>query len=145
MSGVKKVLRLIELLLYVHGKQLISCRDGQLLNHTVPKQASWRQFTSMQCPFLLFMNQLKRENFSTKKCTGRDGRIQGHLHTKRTLYRPNYSTRLNELRIYWHTATSGHKVHKCALAIKGHSYEAQFEKRYGVLQFQVFLSSFKAA
>ena len=25
---------------YVHGQQLRSCRDGQLLNHTVPGQAS---------------------------------------------------------------------------------------------------------
>ena len=42
---------LFVLLLYVHSKQLRSCWDSQLLNHTVPGQASWRQFTSIQCPF----------------------------------------------------------------------------------------------
>ena len=38
--------RLDDLLLYVHGKQLGSCRDGQLLNHTVSGQVSRKQFTS---------------------------------------------------------------------------------------------------
>ena len=42
---------LFELLLYVHGKQLRSCREGQLLNYTVPGQVSQRQFTSIKCPF----------------------------------------------------------------------------------------------
>ena len=42
---------LFDLMLYVHGKQLRSCRDGQLLNHTVPGQASRRQFTSIKWPF----------------------------------------------------------------------------------------------
>ena len=37
---------LFDLMLYVHGKQLRSCQDCQLLNHTVPGQASQRQFTS---------------------------------------------------------------------------------------------------
>ena len=32
---------------YVHGKQLVSCRDSQLLNHTVPGQVSRRQLTSV--------------------------------------------------------------------------------------------------
>ena len=36
-----------------HGKQLKLCRDGQLLNHTVPGQASQRQFTSIECPFFV--------------------------------------------------------------------------------------------
>ena len=40
---------LFDLMLYVHGKQLRSW-DGQLLNHTVPGQASRRQFTSIECP-----------------------------------------------------------------------------------------------
>ena len=31
-------------------KQLRSSRDGQLLNHTVPGQASQRQFTNILCP-----------------------------------------------------------------------------------------------
>ena len=42
---------LFDLMLYVQGKQLRSCWDGQLLNHTVPGQASQRQFTSIKCPF----------------------------------------------------------------------------------------------
>ena len=42
---------LFDLMLYIQGKQLRSCHDGQLLNHTVPGQASWRQFTSIKCPF----------------------------------------------------------------------------------------------
>ena len=37
---------LFDLLLYVPGKQL-SCWDSQLLNHSVPGQASQRQFTSI--------------------------------------------------------------------------------------------------
>ena len=32
---------------YVHSKQLRSCWEGQLLNHTVPGQASQKQFTSI--------------------------------------------------------------------------------------------------
>ena len=36
-----------DLLLYVHGKQLGSCRDSPLLNRTVPRQISCRQFTSI--------------------------------------------------------------------------------------------------
>ena len=36
-----------DLLLYVHGKQLGSCRDSPLLNRTVPRQVSRRQFTSI--------------------------------------------------------------------------------------------------
>ena len=35
---------------YVHGKQLRSCGDGQLLNHIDPGQASQRQFTKIKCP-----------------------------------------------------------------------------------------------
>ena len=35
------------ILFYVNGKQLRSCRDGQLLNHTVPGQDSQKQFTSI--------------------------------------------------------------------------------------------------
>ena len=30
---------------FVHGKQLVSCRDSQLLNHTVPRQVSRRLLT----------------------------------------------------------------------------------------------------
>ena len=43
---------LFDLMLYVNGKQLRSCWDGRLFNHTVPGQASWRQFTSIKCSFL---------------------------------------------------------------------------------------------
>ena len=42
---------LFDLMLYIHRKQLRSCRDSQLPNHTVPVQASRRQFTRIQCPF----------------------------------------------------------------------------------------------
>ena len=42
---------LFDLMLDVHGKQLRSCWDSQLLNHTVPGQVSWREFTSIKCPF----------------------------------------------------------------------------------------------
>ena len=55
-----------DLLLYVHGKQLVSCRDSQLLNHTVPGQVSRRQLTSVYCTFfwpvtdnLLFLKALE--------------------------------------------------------------------------------------
>ena len=37
---------LFDFMLNVHGKQLRLCRDGQLLENTVPGQASQRQFTS---------------------------------------------------------------------------------------------------
>ena len=37
---------LFDLVLYIHNKQLRSCWDGQLLNHTVNGQASGRQLTS---------------------------------------------------------------------------------------------------
>ena len=42
---------LFDIMLYFQGKQLRSCWVGQLLNHTVPGQASQRQFTSIKCPF----------------------------------------------------------------------------------------------
>ena len=42
---------LFDLMLYVHDKLLRSCRDCQLLNHTVLRQASQRQFTRIKCPF----------------------------------------------------------------------------------------------
>ena len=38
---------LFDLLLYVQGKHLRSCWDGQFFNHTVPGQVSMRQFTSI--------------------------------------------------------------------------------------------------
>ena len=47
----------------------MSCRDSQLLNHTVPRQVSRRQLTSVKFPvfwpvtdILLFLNKRKREN-----------------------------------------------------------------------------------
>ena len=43
---------LFDLFLYVHGEQLRSCREGQLLNHTVSGQASREQLTNLKCPFL---------------------------------------------------------------------------------------------
>ena len=36
---------LFGLMLYLHGKQLMSCRDSQLLSNTIPGQACKRQFT----------------------------------------------------------------------------------------------------
>ena len=51
-----------------HGKQLKLCRDGQLLNHTVPGQASQRQITSIKSPFssvtdnLLFLISGRRKS-----------------------------------------------------------------------------------
>ena len=39
---------LFDLMLYVRGKQLRSCRDGQLLNHTVPGQVSRRQYAGIK-------------------------------------------------------------------------------------------------
>ena len=61
-------------MLYVHGLQLRSCWDGQLLNHTVPGQGSRRQFTSIKFPFfrqstdnLLFLNQRQREIIFPRK------------------------------------------------------------------------------
>ena len=41
---------LLDLIFYVHGEQLRSYKDGQLLSHTVPRQASRRQFTSILSP-----------------------------------------------------------------------------------------------
>ena len=63
------------MLLYVHGKQQLYCRDSHLLNHTVPGQVSRRQLTSAKFPFfwpvtdnLLFLNKRKSEKST------RDGR-----------------------------------------------------------------------
>ena len=42
---------LSDLLLSIPGKQLRCCRDGLLINHTVPGQISPRQFISIKCPF----------------------------------------------------------------------------------------------
>ena len=56
--------------LYFHSKQLRSCWDGQFLNHTVPGQASRRQFTSIKCPVtdnLLFLTERKMEIFVHKR------------------------------------------------------------------------------
>ena len=40
---------LFDVMLHVHGKQLWSCREGHLLNHTFPEQVFRRQFTSIKC------------------------------------------------------------------------------------------------
>ena len=60
---------LFELMLHVHGKQLRSCWEGQLVNYTVPGQASQRQFTSIKCPFFrqYLLNQRKREIIFPRK------------------------------------------------------------------------------
>ena len=49
-NGGHKMFRFLlcfDLLLYVHGKQLGSCRGSQLRNHTVTGQVFRRQFTSI--------------------------------------------------------------------------------------------------
>ena len=38
--NVSLSLNKVKMRINVHGKQLRSCQDGQLLNHTVPRQAS---------------------------------------------------------------------------------------------------------
>ena len=43
---------LFDLILYVQGKQLRSCQDGMLLYHTVPEQASRRQFINIKSPYV---------------------------------------------------------------------------------------------
>ena len=57
---------LIDLLLYVHGKQLRPCRDGQILNHTVPVQASEKWYVApILLPVinnLLFSNQQRKND-----------------------------------------------------------------------------------
>ena len=42
---------LFDLMLMSTVNSLRSCWDGQLPNHTVPGEASHRQFTSIKCPF----------------------------------------------------------------------------------------------
>ena len=87
-------------MLYVHGKQLRSCWDSQLLNHTVPGQASQRQFTSIVSILspatdnLLFLNQRMREFFFHKRMCLTRGSIAGPLLAKRTGCRPSYRFRL---------------------------------------------------
>ena len=69
------MISLFDLLLYIQGEQLRSCWDTQLLNHTVPGQAFWKQLTSTYLvPILLpvsdnllFFNQVKREFFFQRK------------------------------------------------------------------------------
>ena len=56
---------LFDLLLYVHGKYLRSCRGGQFLNHTVPKhpEAVYQYLVPILSPEtdnLLLLNQRKR-------------------------------------------------------------------------------------
>ena len=57
---------LIDLLLYVHGKQLRPCQDGQILNHTVPVQASQKWYVApILLPVinnLLFSNQQRKND-----------------------------------------------------------------------------------
>ena len=65
---------LIDLMLYVHSKQLRSCCNGQLLNHTFPGQAPTEAVHQYQVPILspvtdnlLFLNQPKREIIFPRK------------------------------------------------------------------------------
>ena len=85
---------LFDLMLYIYGKQLRSCQDGQLLNHTVTGQTSLGQFTSIVSILspvtdnLLFLNQWKREIFFHKRMYWRRWSISGLLLTKLTRYGP---------------------------------------------------------
>ena len=47
-------------MLYIYGKQLRECWDGQLLNHTFPGQVNRSQFTGtyIKCPFFASTLQL---------------------------------------------------------------------------------------
>ena len=50
----------------MYGKQLRSCRDSQLLNHS-----SWAKFTILSpVTDLFFLNQQKMEFLPTKECAG---------------------------------------------------------------------------
>ena len=53
-------------MLYVHGKQLWSCLDGQLPNHTVPAQYLVPNLSSVTNN-LLFLNQRKSEIIFLRK------------------------------------------------------------------------------
>ena len=93
---------LLDLLLYVHGKHLRSCRDGQFLNNNVPGQAErgslpvFSAIPSKETDDLLSLNQRMRErHFPRKMCRTR-GSISGPLLTKRERYRLSYCT-LNEI------------------------------------------------
>ena len=64
---------MFDLLLNVHGKQLMSCRDGELLIHDVPGQAYQEQFTSNLLSLLLTVTSKLAEEtkrISTKECAG---------------------------------------------------------------------------
>ena len=83
-------------MLNIHRKQLRSCWVSQLLNHTVPGQASLRQFTSIKSTFfspvtdnLLFLNQRKREIIFPRKNVPTRGSITGPLLAKQTCYLPS--------------------------------------------------------
>ena len=74
---VVNVLFLFDLLPYVHDKQLRSCQDSHLLNHTV-----LRQFTSCLVPILSpltdnlpFLNQRKREKILHERMCWTQGSI----------------------------------------------------------------------
>ena len=76
---------LFDLLLYIHGKQLWSCQDAQLLNHTVPGQASNGSLPVQSARFLpvtdnlFFLIQQKREIFFCKRMCWTSGSISGLL------------------------------------------------------------------
>ena len=61
---------LFDLTLYIHGKQLGSCRNGRLLNCTATGLASWKQLTSILVSILspvtdnlLFVNQRRNRRW----------------------------------------------------------------------------------
>ena len=87
-------------MLYVHGKQLRSCWDGQLLIHTVHRQAfpSGGSLPVLSAHFfeitdnLLFFNQRKREIIFPRKNVP-DTNMAGQLLAKLTPYGLNYGPR----------------------------------------------------
>ena len=83
-----------DLLFYIHGKQLRSCWDGQLLNNTVPGGSlpvfSIHSFSS-NCQLAL-LKSAEEGKFSMKECAGRKGRCRVCLHMKWTRYQPIYHT-----------------------------------------------------
>ena len=65
----------VNLMLYVHGKQLRSCWDDQLLNLTVPGQSNRMWLISIKCTFskVTPLESEEQGNYnSTKECAGRE-------------------------------------------------------------------------
>ena len=80
-SDFQADLCLFDVMLYVNAEQLRSCWDGHLLNHTIPGQASHKQFTSAHSfasnSQLALLELVEEGNyFSTNECAGRQDRAR---------------------------------------------------------------------